>query len=57
MKPLVDDLLRLNTEEGHLVSFEAELEAFGNPLHMHALRVNYGMISSLVPSVTRLNLF
>ena len=29
MKPLVNNLLRLNTEEGHLVIIETELEAFG----------------------------
>ena len=29
MKPLVDNLLRLNTEEGRLVIVETELEAFG----------------------------
>ena len=32
MKPLVNNLLRLNTEEGRLVIVETELEAFGRLL-------------------------
>ena len=32
MKPLVDNLLRLNTEEGRLVIIETELEAFSRLL-------------------------
>ena len=32
MKPLVDNLLRLNTEEGRLVIVETELEAFSRLL-------------------------
>ena len=40
MKPLLDNLLRLNTEEGRLVNAETELEAFGRLRVWHSGALN-----------------
>ena len=60
MKALVDNLLRLNTEEGRLVIIETELEAFGCLLEQtewqtdptdcyNPLRMRWGLTTQLRP--------